>query len=81
MLVLNENSVLKHIYLLQIQENNYSTEFSLPLIKADKRYFNIKHKLSTLNEPWGLVTDTQVIDGSMVVTLRSIVQVIYIFTK
>lgn len=76
MFVLNKNSLFKYGYFLQIQENNYSTEFSLPLIKADKRYFNIKHKLSTLNEPWGLVTDTQVIDGSMVVTLRSIVQVI-----
>lgn len=60
----------------QILENNNTTEFSLPLIKADKRYFNIKHKLSTVTEPWGLVTDTQVVDGSMVVTLRSVVQVI-----
>jgi len=64
------------MFYFQIQENNSVTEFSLPLIKADKRYFNIKHNLSTVNEPWGLVTDTQVIDGSMVVTLRSVVQVI-----
>lgn len=64
------------MYIFQIQENNNITEFSLPLIKADKRYFNIKHKLKTVNEPWGLVTDTQVINGSMVVTLRSVVQVI-----
>lgn len=41
----------------------------------------MKHKLNTVNEPWGLVTDTQVIDGSMVVTLRSVVQVISFFTK
>lgn len=63
----------------QIHENNNTTEFNLPLIKADKRYFNMKHKLSTVQEPWGLVTDTQVINGSMVITLRSVVQVIYFY--
>ncbi|VVC40207.1 Hypothetical protein CINCED_3A023147 [Cinara cedri] len=60
---------------IKIQENNNTTIFSLPLIKADKRYFNIKHKLRTVLEPWGLVTDAQVINGSMVVTLRSVVQI------
>ncbi|XP_050421691.1 intermembrane lipid transfer protein Vps13-like isoform X3 [Adelges cooleyi] len=66
---------------IKIHENNNTTEFNLPLIKADKRYFNMKHKLSTLQEPWGLVTDTQVINGSMVITLRSVVQIFNHFNE
>lgn len=72
---LRQSKITERSLKIKIQENNNVTEFSLPLIKADKRYFNIKHKLSTVNEPWGLVTDTQVINGSMVVTLRSVVQI------
>jgi len=72
---LRQNKITERSLKIKIQENNNITEFSLPIVKADKRFFNIKHKLNTVNEPWGLVTDTQVIDGSMVVTLRSVVQI------
>lgn len=58
--------------LLQVIERN--CELDLPVARADKRFFSLQHRVAG-NDPWGLVSDVQVQDGSTLITLRSIIQV------
>lgn len=47
---------------------------AIPVLKADKRFFSLKHRKEG-SEEWGIVSDVVVEEGSTIVTLRSILQV------
>ncbi|XP_072763012.1 intermembrane lipid transfer protein Vps13 isoform X2 [Anoplolepis gracilipes] len=50
------------------------SKLSIPVLKADKRFFSLKHRKEG-SEEWGIVSDVVVEEGSTIVTLRSILQV------
>lgn len=64
---------------LQIKVNERNCELDLPIARADKRYFSLQHRVAG-NDPWGLVSDVHVQDGSTLITLRSIIQIHNHFT-
>lgn len=72
------HSTVKEKYLL-IRVNERNCEIDLPVARADKRYFSLQHRVAG-NDPWGLVSDVQVQDGSTLITLRSIIQIHNHFT-
>lgn len=49
---------------------------AIPVLRADKRFFSLKYRKDS-SEEWGIVSDVVVDEGSTIVTLRSILQVIY----
>jgi len=60
---------------LQIKVTDIQPDgLDLPVARADKRYFSLQHRGAS-NDPWGLVSDVQVIDGATVIHLRGIIQV------
>ncbi|ERL94109.1 hypothetical protein D910_11391, partial [Dendroctonus ponderosae] len=60
-------------YFLQIQVNKTNCQLSLPVIRADKRFFMLNYVKD--NNNWGLISDVKVDEGVTLVTLRSILQV------
>lgn len=51
---------------------------AIPILRADKRFFSLRYRKDS-SEEWGIVSDVVVDEGSTIVTLRSILQVIYIY--
>lgn len=49
---------------------------AIPVLRADKRFFSLRYRKDS-SEEWGIVSDVVVDEGSTIVTLRSILQVIY----
>nr|CAD7395131.1 unnamed protein product [Timema poppensis] len=67
-----EHQVDEKFLSIRVNERNFDLE--LPVVRADKRYFDLHHR-GEGNDPWGLVSDVKVQDGGTIVTLRSIIQV------
>nr|CAD7454577.1 unnamed protein product [Timema tahoe] len=67
-----EHQVDEKLLSIRVNERNFDLE--LPVVRADKRYFDLHHR-GEGNDPWGLVSDVKVQDGGTIVTLRSIIQV------
>ncbi|XP_063230011.1 intermembrane lipid transfer protein Vps13 isoform X2 [Bacillus rossius redtenbacheri] len=59
---------------LSIRVDERNVDVDLPVVRADKRYFDLHHR-GEGNDPWGLVSDVKVQDGGTIITLRSIIQV------
>ncbi|CAG9815731.1 unnamed protein product [Phaedon cochleariae] len=72
------SSTKKDIY-LQIRVDDKRCELTLPVMRADKRFFSLHYRSATLDN-WGIVCDIKVDDGVTVITLRSILQVHNHFT-
>lgn len=53
----------------------------LPVARADKRFFSLRQSGGESQEPWGLVSDVRVREGSTIITLRGILQVGYTFRQ
>lgn len=49
-------------------------------MKADKRFYSLNHRGEN-NDSWGIVSDISVQGAQTIVTLRSMVQVIYVQLK
>jgi len=49
-------------------------KLTIPVLKADKRFFPLKHRKED-SEEWGIVSDVNIENGSTIITLRSILQV------
>ncbi|KAL1509353.1 hypothetical protein ABEB36_004107 [Hypothenemus hampei] len=60
-------------YFLQIRVNKTNCQLSLPVIRADKRFFMLNFTKD--NNNWGLISDVKVDEGVTFVTIRSILQV------
>jgi vacuolar protein sorting-associated protein 13A/C len=69
-----------NIYWLLQVNGMKDCELELPVVRADKRYFSLKH-LGDSKYTWGLVSDVTFQDGGTIVTLRSIIQVSCTFKK
>lgn len=69
---LNRNEQEKN-YFLQVKVNKTNCLLSLPVIRADKRFFMLNHASDGNN--WGLISHVKVDEGVTLVTLRSILQV------
>ncbi|XP_055538544.1 intermembrane lipid transfer protein Vps13 isoform X2 [Wyeomyia smithii] len=72
----NENSVKKKF--LTVIVGDTEKELSLPVYKADKRYFPLYRK--TDQEPKAIISEVKIEHGSTVVVLRGIIQVFNHFT-
>lgn len=68
----NRNEQEKN-YFLQVKVNKTNSLLSLPMIRADKRFFMLNH--ANDGNTWGLISDVKVDEGVTLVTLRSILQV------
>ncbi|CAG9772493.1 unnamed protein product [Ceutorhynchus assimilis] len=60
-------------YFLQVKVNKTNCELSLPVIRADKRFFMLNSPRD--NNNWGLISDVKVDEGVTLVTIRSILQI------
>ncbi|XP_067012189.2 intermembrane lipid transfer protein Vps13 [Anabrus simplex] len=74
--VSNLETFVEHFLVIKVIERN--CKLSLPVTRADKRYFSLQHR-GEGNDVWGLVSDVQVKDGGTIITLRSIIQVFNYF--
>lgn len=77
-ILIGQGTTVKEKY-LQIKVIERNCELDLPVARADKRFFSLQHRVAG-NDPWGLVSDVQVQDGSTLITLRSIIQIHNHFT-
>ncbi|XP_066252738.1 intermembrane lipid transfer protein Vps13 isoform X1 [Euwallacea similis] len=60
-------------YFLHVKVNKTNCQLSLPVIRADKRFFMLNYVKDGNN--WGLISDVKVGEGVTSVTIRSILQV------
>lgn len=51
---------------------------TIPVLRADKRFFSLRYRKEG-SEEWGIVSDVVVDEGSTIITLRSILQVNYLY--
>lgn len=72
----NEQSDLKIFVTFRGIEN----KLAIPVLRADKRFFSLKYRKDG-SEEWGIISDVVVENGSIIVTLRSILQVHNHFTQ
>ena len=77
-LFINVNQIF---YLMQdnffIQFDGIQNKLEIPVLRADKRFFSLKHRKES-SEEWGVISDVMVENGSTFVTLRSVLQVYFI---
>ncbi|KAK0157380.1 hypothetical protein PV328_011128 [Microctonus aethiopoides] len=72
----NEQTDLKFFVTFRGIEN----KLAIPVLRADKRFFSLKYRKDG-SEEWGIISDVVVDNGSIIVTLRSILQVHNHFTQ
>ncbi|KAK9871302.1 hypothetical protein WA026_011571 [Henosepilachna vigintioctopunctata] len=60
--------------ILTVKVNEMNTILELPVTRADARYFMLKYKGAN-NQSYGVISDSQMVDGVMTITLRSILQI------
>lgn len=60
-------------YFLQVKVNKTDCELTLPVMRADKRFFSLNYTKD--NNNWGVISDVKVDAGVTLVTIRSILQV------
>lgn len=61
-------------HLLHVKVEHANCELSLPVVRADKRFFLLNYR-AFRKDNWGLVSAVKVDDGVKIITLHSIVQV------
>lgn len=66
------NEIAEHLLHVKVEQAN--CELSLPVVRADKRFFLLNYR-AFKKDNWGLVSAVKVEDGVKIITLRSIVQV------
>lgn len=59
-------------YFLQVKVNRSRCNLSIPVIRADKRFFMLNYNKD--NNNWGLISDVTVDEGVTLITIRSILQ-------
>lgn len=64
----------KKSHILKVQISALDSTFTLPVNRADKRYFPLNYR-SSIHDNWGLISDIRVDEAVTIITLRSIVQV------
>ncbi|XP_057669487.1 intermembrane lipid transfer protein Vps13 isoform X2 [Diorhabda carinulata] len=64
----------KKSLILKVQISDLDSTFTLPVNRADKRYFPLNYR-SSIHDNWGLISDIRVDEAVTIITLRSIVQV------
>jgi len=50
------------------------TKLTIPVLKADKRFFSLKYRNED-SEEWGIISEINIENGSTIVTIRSILQI------
>lgn len=59
---------------MQVPDKNKS--LMLPVSRADKRFFSLRSQSSTnKDDSWGLISEIEVVEGSVITTLRSVIRV------
>lgn len=74
------NNIFSHpsIYILQFK--GIQNKLEIPVLKADKRFFPLKHRGDGADE-WGIISDVVVEGGSTIIVLRSVLQVSVIYVS
>ncbi|GAB0096265.1 Vacuolar protein sorting-associated protein 13 [Sergentomyia squamirostris] len=67
------DSIIQKEKYLHVQIGEIDKELTLPIYKADKRYFPLYR--DTNSEPWGIISDVKVEYGSTIVTIHGVVQI------